>query len=101
MAVSEANSLAMAASFATSCPASTSLLAQPPVLGKLDVLEEHLGVDDRALAHLLHRRTEGDPSVAALDDERRHSARARPRRDRREDDVILREPAVGDPRLLA
>src|SRR5688572_16954748 len=41
-----------------------ALLAETTVRGHLDVLEKHLCVDDRALAHLLHRRTEGDALVA-------------------------------------
>jgi hypothetical protein len=77
-----------------------ALLAEAPVPGHANVSEEHLRVQDRALAHLLHRRAEADAVVAALDDEGRDTLRARPRRDRREDDVVLRDAAVRDPALL-
>src|SRR5688572_28354259 len=72
-----------------------------PVAGELRVLEEHLRVHDRALAHLPHGRPEGDARVAFFHDEGGDPPRARPRLDRREDDVVLRDAAVRDPRLLA
>ena len=77
-----------------------ALLAEPPVLGQLGVLEEHLRVHDRALAHLPHRLAERDAGVALLDDEGRDAARARAGLDRGEDDVVLGEAAVRDPGLL-
>ena len=46
-------------------------VAEPPVLGQLGVLEEHLRVHDRALPHLPHRLAERDPRIALLDDEGR------------------------------
>jgi hypothetical protein len=73
------------------------LLAEPAVGRELGGLEEHLGVHDRPLPHLLHRRPELDPLVAALDHERRHTARAGPGLDGGEDDVRLGDAAVRDP----
>ena len=77
-----------------------ALLAEPAVVGDEAVLEEQLGVDDRALAHLAHRRAERQPGIVAVEQERRHAAVAAARLDGREDDVELRDAAVGDPRLL-
>ena len=78
-----------------------ALVAQTPVAGYFGVFEEHLGVENRPLAHLLHRRAEADSLVALLDDERRHALRARARRDRSEDDVEVGDATVRDPTLLA
>ena len=77
-----------------------ALLAQQPVGRDLAVLQEHLGVDDRALAHLAHRLAEADAGVVTVDHEGGDAPGACARSDRREDHVELGDAAVGDPRLL-
>ena len=77
-----------------------TLVADPLVVGHEAVVQEQLRGRDRALSHLLHRRPDGEALGAALDHERRHATRARARRDGREDDEVLGDRRVRDPRLL-
>src|SRR5215212_10066055 len=74
---------------------------EPAVVRDEAVVQEELGVGDRALAHLGDRRAEGEAFVVAVEQEGGHAAVAGAGRDGGEDDVGLRDAAVGDPRLLA
>ena len=78
-----------------------ALLAQQAVGRDRAVLQEHLGVDDGALAHLAHRLAEGDARVGLLDHEGGDALGAGAGSDGREDHVVLGDAAVGDPGLLA
>ena len=78
-----------------------ALLAQQAVGRDRAVLQEHLGVDDGALAHLAHRLAEADAGVGLLDHEGGDALGAGAGSDGREDHVVLGDAAVRDPGLLA
>ena len=78
-----------------------ALPTEPPVERNLEIVEKELGIDDRPLAHLAHRRPDREARIVLLDDERRDPLGPRSRVDRREDDVGRRRPGARDPALLS
>jgi hypothetical protein len=76
-------------------------LPSSPSSRSAGIAQEDLGVDDGALADLLHRLAEADARIVAVDEEGGHAPGAGARGNRGVDDVELGDAAVADPGLLA